>query len=88
MQADDRNLSIYGRARLQTSHQLAADLCLPAMPLWFPEGVSDPALSTIVVDPTYAEYSDRRDPQKLEFFLEAGKVQLRGEQAADDELSG
>lgn len=88
MQSDGRHLSISGKARILTDIALAEDLWSASMRLWFPNGVNDPEMTVIMVDPDWAEYWDRTGVRRMEFLWEAGKALLRGEKARDDELSG
>lgn len=88
MQADQRFLSITGRARLETGLQAVHEHWSPAMKVWFPQGRDDPQLTLIQVEPLYAEYWDRAGLRQLEFLWEAGKALIRGEKPDDADLGG
>ena len=87
MQAENTYLSISGEARVLTNQVLADSLWSASMRLWFPDGPDDPDLVVLLVDPEYAEYWDRSGARRLEFWWEAGKALVKGEEA-DDDLSG
>lgn len=88
MQRDGCHLSISGKAKILTDKALAEELWSSSMRLWFPQGVDDPEMTVIMVDPDWAEYWDRSGMRRLEFLWEAGKALLHGEKARDDELGG
>lgn len=88
LQRDDCHLSISGKARILTDKVLSEELWSSSMRLWFPDGVDDPEMTIIMVDPDWAEYWDRTGIRRMEFLWEAGKALLRGEKADDDELGG
>lgn len=88
MQREGCHLSISGQAKIRTGKTLAEELWSRSMRLWFPDGVDDPQITVIMVDPEWAEYWDRTGMRRMEFLWEAGKALLRGEKARDDELGG
>lgn len=88
MQRDGCHLSVSGKAKIRTDRTLAAELWTASMRLWFPDGVDDPEMIVIMVDPDWAEYWDRTGMRRMEFLWEAGRALLRGEKARDGELGG
>lgn len=88
IQGDGRYLSITGTARIETDQVLTDELWSPTMRLWFPQGCTDPQLTLVLVEPSYAEYWDRTGVRGLEFLWEAGRALLRGSKADDAGLSG
>jgi general stress protein 26 len=88
LQAEDRYVSLTGKARLETDVQLAEELWSPAMKVWFPDGFEGSQFTVIRVDPVYAEFWDRRGLRKLEYLWEAGKALATGRKAKDAELGG
>jgi general stress protein 26 len=88
MQSEDTYLSISGEARVLTNQVSADSLWSASMRLWFPDGPDDPDLAVLLVEPQYAEYWDRSGLRQLEFWWEAGKALVKGEEADDKSLSG
>lgn len=87
MQGDGLYLSVSGRARLESAPREPFTLPLAVKP-WFPEGVDDPTLMLIVVEPDYAEYWDRSGLRQLQFLWEAGKALVRGKPLSDADVGG
>ena len=88
MQGKNRYLSITGSARVESDPAIAKMMWKSSMKLWFPEGVNDPQLTLILVEPERAEYWDRSGLRKLNFLWQAGKALLTGKKPDDQELSG
>lgn len=88
MQADDVYLSISGEARVLTDRLLAGELWSAPMRLWFPDGPGDPDLVILLFEPARAEYWDRSGTQRLQFWWEAGKALVKGQETNADALSG
>ena len=88
MQKENICLSVSGRATISVDRELFSQFWSPAARLWFPEGINDPQLRLVTVEPVYAECWDRSGIRKLEFWWEAGKALVSNRKSADEELSG
>ena len=88
MQGDGKYVSLSGKARLITNQLVAEEMWSAAMRIWFPDGPDDSRITTIIVEPEYAEYWDRSGLRRLEFLWEAGKALIQSESVDDKALGG
>lgn len=86
MQSGGRYLSLSGEARLETEDGRLDELWSPAWKLWFPEGVEDPDLCLIRIEPQKAEYWDQPGAERVELLWKAGKALFGGQNEADAQL--
>ena len=88
MSGDARYVSISGKARLETDRVLIDRLWSADARLWFPDGPEDPAITLVVVEPTYAESWDRSGVRRLELWWEGGRALIERRKADDQGLTG
>ena len=79
---DDTYISVSGTARLVHDKQKAEELWSPMVKAWFPEGLDDPHLGLIRVEPTQAEYWDASASKMVQLF-KMGKAVVQGEEAGN-----
>jgi general stress protein 26 len=72
-------LSLRGRARIVQDRGRVREMWKEAYKVWFPDGVNDPDLALLAVDPVSAEYWDSRGTNRLEYMFEAAKAYVKGE---------
>jgi len=78
LQGGRRFVSISGRARVETSRDVINSIWPTAMKVWFPDGIEDPQLVVILIEPTYAEYWDQAGLNRPVVLWEEGKALLTG----------
>lgn len=83
---DEHNqyLSISGTARVLEDPARVRRLWKDAFKVWFPEGVEDPDLVLMAVEPEVAEFWDTRGTNRLEYIFDAAKAYVTGERPSDD----
>ena len=86
LQGGNTFLSISGRAEVVTDPDLIQELWSMPMRVWFPQGIDDPQLTLIRLEPCYAEYWDQSGLIRLEVLWESGKALIKGEIPEDDPL--
>ena len=79
---DDTYVSVSGTAQLVHDKQKAEELWNPVVKAWFPEGLDDPHLGLIRVEPTQAEYWDASESKMVQLF-KMGKAIAQGEEAGN-----
>ena len=79
LQGGKRFVSISGRAEVETGVEVIRKLWSTAMKVWFPEGVDDPQLVVIRIEPTYAEYWDQAGLNRPVVLWEEGRALLTGQ---------
>ena len=84
LQGGRRFVSISGRAEVESDPDVVRSLWTMAMKVWFPDGVEDPHLIVIKVEPDYAEFWDEAGFNYPVVLWEAGKALLKGETPSED----
>lgn len=79
---NDTYISVSGTARLIHDKQKAEEMWSPMVKAWFPEGLDDPHLGLIRVEPTQAEYWDASESKMVQLF-KMGKAIAQGEEAGN-----
>ena len=79
---NDTYISVSGTARLVHDKQKAEEIWSPMVKAWFPEGLDDPHLGLIRVEPTQAEYWDASESKMVQLF-KMGKAIAQGEEAGN-----
>lgn len=88
MQDGNQSLSLSGRAETVHERDLIERYFSNAWKIWFPEGMDDPDLILIKVEPQQGEYWDMSNTaDKARFAFEAGKAYLQQEPIDTDKLS-
>jgi general stress protein 26 len=84
-----RYLAVWGRARVLNDRERTARLWKEPYRVWFPEGVDDPDIRLISVQPHSAEFWDNAGANKVRYLFEAAQAYATGERVAvDDEQHG
>lgn len=86
LQGSNRFLSISGWAELEVDPDLVRRFWSKPMQVWFPEGVDDPQLTLIRIEPVFAEFWDQSGFNRLEVLWESGKALITGEIPREDPL--
>ncbi len=71
-------VSLAGRANLVSDREKFREFWKETYRVWFPQGVDDPNLLLIFVQPEQAEYWDSRGAQGLNYFFESAKAYATG----------
>jgi general stress protein 26 len=74
-------VSISGRARIELDGDAIRRFWTPAAAAWFPEGLDDPELALLRIEPELAEYWDVQ-ASAMRYFWEVSKANLTGEPPA------
>jgi general stress protein 26 len=74
-------VSISGRARIELDGDTIRRFWTPAAAAWFPEGLDDPELAMLRIEPELAEYWDLTT-SSMRYLWEVSKASLTGEPAA------
>ena len=80
--SDDTYVSVSGVAKLVYDRQKAEEIWNPVVKAWFPEGLDDPHLGLLRVEPTKAEYWDAPSSNMVQLF-KMGKAIVQGEEAGN-----
>lgn len=74
-------VSVSGRARIDLDDGSVRKFWSPMVAAWFPEGLDDPELALLRVEPEVAEYWDVQ-ASAMRYFWEVSKANLTGEPPA------
>lgn len=74
-------VSVSGRARIDLDDDSVRKFWSPMAAAWFPEGLDDPELALLRVEPEAAEYWDV-EASAMRYFWEVSKANLTGEPPA------
>jgi general stress protein 26 len=80
-----RYVALSGFARLVVDRAKVSELWKESFKVWFPQGVSDPDLFLIRVQPDDAEYWDNQGFKSVRYLFEAAKAYVRGTRPHVDE---
>ncbi|MFN2439904.1 MAG: pyridoxamine 5'-phosphate oxidase family protein [Chitinophagaceae bacterium] len=67
-------LDVWGKASVVTDKQQIKDKWSPLVKAWFPDGVNDPNISLLKVQPTECYYWDNETGKMVEFFKMAVSI--------------
>ena len=85
LQDGQRFLSISGKTMCTRDRSRRKELWSPAYSVWFPEGVEDPSLTVLAIQPTMAEYWDNSGINGMQVLFELGKSLVTDEQPQFDD---
>ncbi|HMR34074.1 MAG TPA: pyridoxamine 5'-phosphate oxidase family protein [Geminicoccaceae bacterium] len=71
-------VSISGRAAIELDDEVIRRFWTPMAAAWFPEGLDDPELAVLRIEPEIAEYWDMK-AGAMRYFWEISKASLTGE---------
>lgn len=79
-------LNIYGIATLSTDKEKIKELWNPTLKTWFTEGIDDPRISVISVEPTEGYYWDNKHGNAIAFIKQLAGAALG--KTLDDSIEG
>ena len=79
-------LNIYGKASVSQDKQKIKELWNPELKVWFTEGVDDPRISVIKVEPTEGYYWDNKHGQAIAFIKRLAGAAIG--KTIDDSIEG
>jgi general stress protein 26 len=82
----DIYLSISGVATLHHDRAKIQELWKELYRIWFPEGLSDPDLALVAVDPARGEYWDQEGFKKIKYIFEAARAYATGTKATIEDV--
>lgn len=75
-------LDLWGSAQLVTDRQQVIDKWSPMVKAWFPDGIKDPNLALLKVQPLEAFYWESKSGKMVQFFKMAASI-VTGERLAE-----
>ncbi len=79
-------LNIYGIATLSTDKEKIKELWNPTLKTWFTEGIDDPRISVIAVEPTEGYYWDNKHGNAIAFLKQLAGAAIG--KTLDDSIEG
>ena len=67
-------LDVWGKAEVITDKQQVVDKWSPVVKAWFPDGITDPNLALLKVQPQEAYYWEAESGQMVQFFKMAASI--------------
>lgn len=84
MQDGRRFVSVSGTATVVRNRALIERLWRPAWKVWFPQGIDDPSLCLLRIDPTEAAYWDLTGTTGIRYAFEMAKAYVKGTRPPSD----
>lgn len=82
----DSFLTIYGKTRITTDKALIKELWSPMVKTWFTEGIDDPRITVLIVEPVEGYYWDTKHGKMVAFVKQL--VGAATGQTLDDSIQG